>query len=104
MKLPGDHSFPQPADGMLGFNQSNPEVRKMFTSDCLNATRFVKFSLFYVYRVVRKMCDWLRSRAFNGCFIDRANWALDLYIKNDSHSLAGVSRYCKDQAQDPVGY
>jgi hypothetical protein len=82
VKLPGDHSFPQPADGMLGFNQSNPDVRKMFTSDCLNATR---------------------SKAFNGCFIDRANWALDLYLRNDSHSVHGISRSrLKDLANGQV--
>ncbi|XP_062522191.1 uncharacterized protein LOC134196979 isoform X2 [Corticium candelabrum] len=71
VKFSGDSSFPQPANGMLGFNQSNPNVRKMFTSDCVNATR---------------------SKAFNGCFIDRANWALDIYNANNTRALHGVSR------------
>jgi len=47
----GDPTFPQPEIGMLVFNLSNPEMRKMFVDECVNATK----------------------AGFDGCFVDGAD-------------------------------
>eukprot|EP01079_Euglenida_sp_SAG-EU17-18_P008962 gene8962-1607_t len=52
----GDPTFPQPADGMLIFNTTNPDMRKMFVQECLHATT-------------------PEGGGFSGCFIDSASWA-----------------------------
>ena len=49
----GDHSFPQPPEGMLCFNHSKPTVREAFINACVNATH----------------------HGFDGCFLDSAGFA-----------------------------
>jgi hypothetical protein len=50
----GDSSFPQPAEGMLCFNHSEPAVRRAFIASCVNATT---------------------AGGFDGCFIDSCGYA-----------------------------
>eukprot|EP00118_Oscarella_pearsei_P000357 m.4768 g.4768 ORF g.4768 m.4768 type:complete len:384 (+) comp11255_c0_seq1:34-1185(+) len=66
----GDRSFPQSDNGMLIFDQSKQEVRDVFTSECVNATK---------------------NGTFDGCFIDRANWALRMAAAEGGKVLANVS-------------
>ncbi|XP_065837790.1 uncharacterized protein [Oscarella lobularis] len=65
----GDHSFPQSKDGMLIFDQTKKVVRDVFTSDCVNSTM---------------------DGAFDGCFVDRANWALRI-LDDGGSPLKNVS-------------
>jgi hypothetical protein len=39
IKMAGDHSFPQPADGMLTFNFSTSANRDFWASACINMTK-----------------------------------------------------------------
>lgn len=69
----GDHTFPQPADGMLLFNHSRQDVRAAFVNACVNATR----------------------HGFDGCFIDSAGpptaSADKGYARRCNASLAAVT-------------
>lgn len=60
VRIPGDHSFKQPKDGMLVFDFSQQEVRNFWSSDCINATK---------------------TGYIEGCFADRANE--DTFMKNN---------------------
>eukprot|EP00054_Salpingoeca_dolichothecata_P004158 m.29650 g.29650 ORF g.29650 m.29650 type:complete len:349 (-) comp14390_c1_seq2:772-1818(-) len=52
IRLQGDHSFPQPKNGMLVFDFAQEVVRNFWASACLNMTK---------------------TGFINGCFADRAN-------------------------------
>lgn len=51
VRIPGDHTFKQPKDGMLVFDFGQQVVRDFWASDCINATK---------------------TGFIDGCFVDRA--------------------------------
>lgn len=57
VRMPGDNHFPQPKEGMLTFDHSQRATRDLFVSECVNFTRPA-------------------GGGFDGCFIDRADYAL----------------------------
>ncbi|XP_065830202.1 uncharacterized protein [Oscarella lobularis] len=59
VRIPGDHSFKQPKEGMLVFDLSTQAGRDFWASDCINATK---------------------SEYIDGCFADRAGE--DTFQKN----------------------
>jgi hypothetical protein len=67
----GDHSFPQPSDGMLLFNHSHAAVRAAFVHACVNAT----------------------NHGFDGCFIDSA-------APPTASSAFGFARQCNTSVAD----